>query len=39
MSAVGIDTDRDMLIANVVKCRPPENRSPRTEEAAECIPF
>jgi DNA polymerase len=39
MSAVGIDTDRDMLIANVVKCRPPENRSPRTEEAAECIPY
>src|SRR3990172_5035598 len=38
MSAVGIDTDRDMLIANVVKCRPPSNRSPRTEEAAECIP-
>jgi DNA polymerase len=39
MSAVGIDTNRDMLIANVVKCRPPENRSPRQEEAAECIPF
>ncbi len=37
MGAVGIDTNRDMLIANVVKCRPPENRSPRTEEAAECI--
>jgi DNA polymerase len=39
MSAVGIDTNQDMLIANVVKCRPPDNRSPRTEEAAECIPF
>jgi DNA polymerase len=39
MNAVGIDTDRDMLIANVVKCRPPENRSPRAEEAAECLPF
>jgi DNA polymerase len=39
MSAVGIDTDRDMLIANVVKCRPPENRSPRAEEAAECLPY
>ncbi|HSF17542.1 MAG TPA: uracil-DNA glycosylase [Vicinamibacteria bacterium] len=39
MSAVGIDTNRDMLIANVVKCRPPENRSPKQEEAAECIPY
>ncbi len=26
MSAVGIDTNRNMLIANIVKCRPPENR-------------
>src|SRR5262245_55877077 len=39
MSAVGIDTERDMLIVNVVKCRPPENRNPRTEEAAECLPY
>jgi DNA polymerase len=39
MSAVGIDTDRDMLIANVVKCRPPENRSPKSDEAAQCIPY
>jgi len=39
MSAVGIDTDRDMLIANVVKCRPPDNRNPRSEEASECISY
>ena len=39
MDAVGIDTNRDMLIVNVVKCRPPENRSPRAEEAAECISY
>jgi uracil-DNA glycosylase family 4 len=39
MSAVGIDTNRDMLIANIVKCRPPENRSPRSDEAAQCIPY
>ncbi len=37
MDAVGFDTKHDMLIANVVKCRPPENCSPRAEEAAECI--
>ena len=39
MISVGIDTNRDMLIANVVKCRPPENRNPRAEEAAECLPY
>lgn len=39
MASIGLDTDRDMLIANVVKCRPPENRKPRKEEAAACIPF
>jgi DNA polymerase len=39
MASVGIDTNRDMLIVNVVKCRPPENRNPRNEEAAECLPY
>ncbi len=39
LASVGIDTNRDMLIANVVKCRPPDNRSPRAEEAAECMPY
>ena len=39
MSSVGFDTNRDMLIANVVKCRPPDNRNPRAEEAAECIAY
>ncbi len=39
MSAVGIDTNGDMLIANVVKCRPPENRAPRQEETATCMPY
>ena len=39
MATVGIDTNRDMLIANVVKCRPPDNRNPKSEEAAECLPY
>jgi len=39
MASIGLDTDRDMLIVNVVKCRPPDNRPPRTEEAATCAPF
>lgn len=39
IDSVGLDTNRDMLILNVVKCRPPENRSPYEEEAASCMPF
>ena len=39
LTSVGIDTNQDMLIANVVKCRPPDNRSPRAEETAECMPY
>ena len=29
----------DVYIANVVKCRPPENRAPLPDESATCIPF
>ncbi|MBI1979465.1 MAG: uracil-DNA glycosylase, partial [Elusimicrobia bacterium] len=39
MESVGLDTNQDMLIGNVAKCRPPENRAPRQEEAAACMPF
>lgn len=29
----------DVYIANIVKCRPPGNRTPRPDEAATCLPF
>lgn len=29
----------DVYIANVVKCRPPENRKPSPEEMAMCLPY
>lgn len=29
----------DVFIANILKCRPPENRDPRPEEAAACSSF
>lgn len=29
----------EVYIANVVKCRPPENRDPRPEEATACAPY
>ena len=35
-----IDLSREeVFIANVVKCRPPGNRVPTDEEAANCLPF
>ncbi|MBI4056825.1 MAG: uracil-DNA glycosylase [Elusimicrobia bacterium] len=36
---MGLDTNQHFLIVNVVKCRPPENRTPRKEEAEACLPF
>lgn len=39
MSGIGFDTERDGLIVNVVKCRPPKNRAPLPAEAAACSGF
>jgi DNA polymerase len=39
LASVGIDSERDAYIANVVKCRPPDNRKPTTEEMAACRPW
>lgn len=37
--SVGLDSNKDMLIINIVKCRPPNNRRPTLEEAKNCLPF
>ena len=35
-----IDLARDQVfIANIVKCRPPENRAPMPDEVANCLPY
>ena len=39
LAAIGIKRGREVYIANVVKCRPPGNRTPTAEEAAACAPF
>jgi len=39
LAAIGIARGREAYIANVVKCRPPGNRTPTAEEAAACAPF
>lgn len=38
IAAMGYGRD-DVYICNVVKCRPPENRTPLPNEAAACAPF
>ena len=30
---------KDVYIANIVKCRPPQNRNPEKDEVAECIDY
>jgi uracil-DNA glycosylase family 4 len=39
LAAIGCRRGHDTYIANVVKCRPPGNRTPTAEEAAACAPF
>ncbi|MBF0286943.1 MAG: uracil-DNA glycosylase [SAR324 cluster bacterium] len=38
IQSIGIDRP-DVYIANVVKCRPPKNRTPHAEEIAKCFPI
>ncbi len=39
LAAIGLERGRRVYIANVVKCRPPHNRTPEAEETAACFPF
>jgi uracil-DNA glycosylase family 4 len=38
IEAIGLKRE-DVYIANVIKCRPPENRNPEPDEVATCEPF
>jgi uracil-DNA glycosylase len=38
IEAIGLTRD-DVYIANVIKCRPPENRNPEPDEVQQCEPF
>ena len=39
LAAVRLDTQKDVYICNVVKCRPPGNRAPTPDEIAACRPY
>ena len=38
IEAIGLSRD-DVYIANVIKCRPPQNRNPEPDEIETCEPF
>lgn len=37
LAAVDLDRNKNIYIANIVKCRPPKNRDPKPEEQEQCI--
>lgn len=39
LAAVDLDRRKNIYIANIVKCRPPNNRDPHPEEQAACLPW
>jgi DNA polymerase len=39
LAAIGLRRGENVYIANVVKCRPPNNRTPDAAETAACWPF
>ncbi|WP_019589740.1 MULTISPECIES: uracil-DNA glycosylase family protein [unclassified Thioalkalivibrio] len=39
LAALGLDREHDVFIANILKCRPPNNRDPKPEEARACRGF
>jgi DNA polymerase len=39
LAAIEVYRDNNAYIANIVKCRPPNNRDPKPEEAALCMPY
>lgn len=37
LDAIGLERNKNMYIANIVKCRPPQNRNPLQSEQDTCI--
>jgi DNA polymerase len=39
LAACNFSRSKHVFIGNIVKCRPPENRTPANEEMAACLPY
>lgn len=38
-ASINMDTNKDVIITNVVKCMPPTDRSPTSGEVTACLPY
>ncbi len=39
LAPVGLSRKTNVYLANIIKCRPPENRNPHVDEITSCLPF
>ncbi len=39
LKAIHLERDKGVYLANIIKCRPPENRDPLYEEKVACLPY
>ena len=39
LMAIKLKRGKSVYIANIVKCRPPDNRNPAADEIAQCLPY
>jgi DNA polymerase len=39
LMSIGLKRGANVYIANIVKCRPPNNRTPEPDEVAACLPY
>lgn len=39
LAAINLDRTKNVYIANILKCRPPNNRDPQSGEVAQCEPY
>lgn len=39
LQSLGIDIEKDIYVCNIVKCRPPDNRKPNSNEIQSCFEY
>ena len=39
LASIGLSREHNVYIANIIKCRPPENRTPEVDEILSCIEY
>lgn len=39
LMAIKLKRDKNVYITNIVKCHPPDNRTPKADEIAQCLPY